>query len=427
MANRIVAVTRSMALCPLFLWVVLAGELEAFGQQVSGRRASVRSLLDELHLDEPPGEQVLVKRIARIGCEALPELLDAWADQTSHASDRRVVVTVLRELPRRKVVASLSSAAAEGEETARRLAAVRLLALLGSAETLRSWGQLGEELVRELRMMPDRATDLVRSLALFLSSSDRSYDLLEGVLPELDESLLPLAVRAIGLAAQEEGLGILESVLDRNRALDVGLLPAFARICARHPGEAAEHALARLRRRLSSFEARVRESAILALGEARDPKSVPLFVERLEDEDSIVRHAALYALRQLGGPSHSTDPAVWRAWSDGEMRWRQQRFDALLLELARSDPTAQLRALSEFTLHPLHAHDIVAGLEPLVADSPSGITLVCVQVLAGLRCPSALRVLEFAAARSEPEIRQAAEEALRRLGEADELTVARGP
>lgn len=82
---------------------------------------------------------------------------------------------------------------------------------------------------------------------------------------------------------------------------------------------------------------RVREEAVLALGQAADKGSQPIVTRRLKDESLAVRAAAVYALGRVGGPS--IVPALRQAVAESleyerELQGRKQRgeSDAVLSE-----------------------------------------------------------------------------------------------
>jgi hypothetical protein len=112
------------------------------------------------------------------------------------------------------------------------------------------------------------------------------------------------------------------------------------------------------------------------------------------------------------------DPAVWRAWCDGELRWQAERLPDLFAELQSDELGSKLRVLSELSLHPLYAHDIGAEVALLVADAPAGVALAGVQLLIGFGGPSSIPAFEAAARRSEPELARTAAAALATLNAA---------
>lgn len=78
------------------------------------------------------------------------------------------------------------------------------------------------------------------------------------------------------------------------------------------------------RAQLSSENATERILAVKAAGDARDVHSVPLLVDRLEDDDSAVRFFAIIALEKITGHRFGYDysrPSNERAAS--VVRWRE--------------------------------------------------------------------------------------------------------
>jgi HEAT repeat protein len=92
--------------------------------------------------------------------------------------------------------------------------------------------------------------------------------------------------------------------------------------------------------RLQDEDPVVRARAAIRAGQVKDPKAVPFLVDRLDDEDEVVRFCAILSLERITGktmgyeyygPRHDRTEAVerWRRWLDaGASRVRTDAADA---------------------------------------------------------------------------------------------------
>lgn len=115
----------------------------------------------------------------------------------------------------------------------------------------------------------------------------------------------------------------------------------------------------------------MRRYLALVLGYTKDPQSVPLLVEALDDEDSQIRIYALWALGALGDP-RAEEPLV----------------------KALGDPDAGIRKTAAYALGELGRRERAGDLEPLLGDAVADVRWNAALSLARLGSDASLPVLE---------------------------------
>jgi HEAT repeat protein len=86
---------------------------------------------------------------------------------------------------------------------------------------------------------------------------------------------------------------------------------------------------------LNDTEPGVREKAVWALGEIKDPRAVKALIAALSDDDPIVRAHAASAMRKITGENFDEEPAKWQKWWN-ESRFRRGLWLTLVIQILRS-------------------------------------------------------------------------------------------
>ena len=129
-------------------------------------------------------------------------------------------------------------------------------------------------------------------IQLLARASDKEEDF--GIRWEASESLASIAKRKS--AAEPTRRRLAELLQERDR-MTVALAARSLAMAGDSRGAAKLHDLT------SDANPRVREEAVLALGESADKSARDLVVSRLKDESLAVRASAVYALGRIGGPA----------------------------------------------------------------------------------------------------------------------------
>jgi len=158
--------------------------------------------------------------------------------------------------------------------------------------------------------------------------------------------------------------------------------------------EQAAHGLAQLRDRraveplmgaLKDANPSVRETAAQALGQLRDPRSVEAIMAALKDENPSVREQVALALGQLRDP-RAVEPLIG----------------------ALKDPNANVREQAAFALGQLRDRRASAALATLIKDANADVREQAVFALGQLRDASAVEGLISATRDAKPDVREQA-------------------
>lgn len=154
-----------------------------------------------------------------------------------------------------------------------------------------------------------------------------------------------------------------------------------------------EAAIARQAVKLQSADAVVRREAVIALGEARDAKAIPVLAEMLNDSDTVVRANAAAALGRIGDGSAA--PALRKALSDRKhwVRWDAARALGLIgdksavPDLVRAltlDTNANVRRAAAEALATIGDKSVVPSLIKAVGDSDDSVSYEASRALEAL-------------------------------------------
>lgn len=372
------------AVSALAFLVALAPQAVSDAPTAVERARTVLARVGDPSIDPPLELESAIPRLAALGVDALPVYVTAWSARGTSGERRAAALGAARELPSNSVGERLRAVSSSRCEPARRIGAVRLLAELGHRDALDAWIASNADLADEGLPGSQIESDASDALLALLRAVPSEHGRLASRVGRMEPALLPLVVRAVGAAAQESGIDVLERVLARDPGLESACSDAIGVLCALHPGDDAIHALERVRERLDDRDAQRRVNAALTLGRALDARAAPLLADRLEDEDPLVARAALIALRGLSGHAWNGDVDRWRAWCDAEERWRARRLDELLRVVQGPNSSIALGALQELAAHPLHAHAIALGLGDALESARGAVATSIVRVLGAL-------------------------------------------
>ena len=199
--------------------------------------------------------------------------------------------------------------------------------------------------------------------------------------------------------------------------------------------EAAMHALIELRdpsifeplvAGLRDSSADIREQAARGLGELRDRRAIEPLTAALKDQSASVREQAVFALGQLRDKSSAA--AIAQALKDESASVREQaafalgqlRDPAFLegLTAALKDRSASVREQAAFALGQLRDRRAVAALAAAMSDASDSVREQAVFALGQLRDPAAIDGLVTALRDAKPDVRQQAAFALGQIGDA---------
>jgi hypothetical protein len=368
------------------------GDAGIVARPISGSSAddSMWSALSPPIGKEPFDEVHCAKELVRRGAElAGPAIRIYLGDLQEPAHDYevdpkaidarpRILVAVLKGLPKPDVLRAIELESQAKEGVDRQLLLVRLLAEVGGREALDRIVAIASRFdpmqwERTFVQVPvqDSIARLVRG----------DLELQKGIAREAQNAKPALAamfVRAIAQAGGSAAAPDLTYSLGRDPRLDLCLAEALGALAENAAGTLSETALAALRSQLESTDARMVCAAATALGRLGDEMCAVKLVRLLGDPDAMKKHGALTALCALSGRDRSGERADWEAWLEAENRWKSERLPELERAIANEELAALPDVLTELVAHRLYRHHIAMDLTPMLGSSnPDVVRLAC--------------------------------------------------
>jgi len=325
----------------------------------------MRAVLARPRGDTRTREQV-VEQLVRMGPNAIPDLFGTYTGENLEAllgtdafvADRwwcapdkfgELSLEALGEMPTKKVITFLKQQTQANPPTEIKLACMRVLGELGSAQGLPLlFNTASKEGAKALRYR-SVASSFELALGDILSNDAQAFAVLESRVDELAPELLAVAIEATRRADRPEGVAFLLSVLGKNVELDIAALEASADLARRFPWRVSVDPRRQMRERLRDDSSQVRSAAAIATGRIHDTEAFELLVVMLDDPDPQVVRAADWSLCLMSGESELDTAEQWRRWHELEDRWWATEGARLRQELKAEDPrrvTSAARALS---------------------------------------------------------------------------------
>jgi HEAT repeat protein len=164
--------------------------------------------------------------------------------------------------------------------------------------------------------------------------------------------------------------------------------------------------------RLDDSDARIRESACIALGELRSEEHIGDLIALLDQSDRVLRNAAHQSLNRISGESLPPNSRVWTVWYDRERNAVDDMLATLTDRALRGPAVPLLELLRESTRLELGRHELTEALTPALDHSNDEVRLTACRVLMQLGSPLANDALLHALGDHEDDVRAAALEAL---------------
>lgn len=378
-----------------------------------------------LHDNRTPAE--LVTGLAALGADAVPALYGLvtgrelgalcgdWQPSDWKCLPEEIPVLGAQALsgaPTSVVVEHLARALDQEPNLQERLVILRILSGQGSAEGLDLvWRSAGE--LEELGLSsPSVARALCDALVAILREDRRSWTSAEQRLEKLAPASLEVLLTAIGEAGQPRGMELLARLFASGSPPRSRVVEAMAELELACPWTLAGRTLEHCSAWLTSPDAAECAHAARLAGRLHALEAVPALIELVSHIDELVRRCAVDALQRMAGLPLDQDANAWSTWHEGELSWRQERWDTLLATLVSGRPGPANEALRELAAHPLFRHEMARSLADSLSQQPRAVALSACAELERLgsrwSLPGLVAVLEGA----EPELRDAARRAL---------------
>jgi len=290
----------------------------------------------------------------------------------------RVLVLLLKGLPKPDVLQAIDDEAASKDVVDRELLLVRILAEIGGKDSLDRVVGIASKLDPMQWERTFVQVPVEEAIAGLVRNDPQAQKDLARRVQDAKPGLGSMFVRALLQANATAAATELTYSLGRDPRLDLSLSEALGALAENAAGTLSESALGALRAQLVSTDARLVCAAATALGRLGDEISAEKLVQLLDDPDALKKHGALTALSLLSGRDPKGDRAEWTAWLEAETAWKSERLPAIEKVVAAEDLKELPNALSELVVHRLFRHRIAMDLTPLLdSKNPDVVRLAC--------------------------------------------------
>lgn len=359
-------------------------------------------------------------RLSRLGPSAAPTVWAVLSGQVLADTDldqaraRELLREGLTRWPATPTVTELTHAAREDTPLGDRLL---LVEILGWTESEAALPAIFEVLAGapEVELHSRRVTSsLPRALAPLIASDPRRLRELADLLPQLPPALYPALIETAAREEHEDAMRVLVAAARRGDEPARLALVAIGQRPRPLTTTAAREAIDLARSYLAAPMPRHRRLAAAALGRLHDVPSFPELIERLADDDAVVRRVAGDALGELAGVERRWSAARWTRWWDEENAWLHGAgpLGAEAREGTRARAKSAIRTLS---MHSLFGEEVAEILADGLRHSDGAVRESACGGLARLDHPAAIPLLLDALCDGEETVATSAHRALTSL------------
>ena len=350
--------------------------------------------------------------------ESVPALVEGKPQRLS-IQQENIILSALSRMPRDLVRESADRELTGATEERARVVACRVYGRIGTAYDVDLLFELACETDAEETTAALRA-GFRDGLSHLLTHPDVAAEV-ERKWPSSPKALYEPTLLAMGDARDARVLPLLGDVITWS---DEWASLAIAQV--RLIGSSLDESLNRivadsLADRLDDSDARIRESACIALGELRSEEHIRDLIALLDQSDRVVRGAAHKSLVRISGESLPPNSRVWTLWYDRERDAVDDMLASLTDRALNGPPVPLLELLRDSTRLELGRHELTEALTPAVDHTNDEVRLTACRVLMQLGSPLAIDALLHALGDHEDDVRAAALEALTSITGADGL------
>jgi len=299
-------------------------------------------------------------QLARLGLEALaPIFAQLQSDEAQGGVRRAALLGAVGQLPRDAVLAFLGGLVGPSTSEPGRIAALDLLARLGSRSELRLAIELAAPVGEEGPIAPSRRQALQDALVGIRSRDPGAGRELVAYFPRVDASIQAAIAEAIGAGRGQDAVSLLAELLGRGGPGADALLLSTLGSTAGSLLEPDLLVFDRVRGYLGHPDKNLAVLACTATRHLVDDGAVPDLIVLLCEENPSVRRSAHAALTELTGLNLKPVAEDWTRWLDESLAWWDERADACRVALVSGTPAEAAAALHEVARQRLFLHDVV--------------------------------------------------------------------
>jgi HEAT repeat protein len=342
------------------------------------------------------GRDAIVAQVDILLRGRVPETSPKDGPQILSETQRALLLSALARMPLKTVRKELDARLAKTpDERNARLGAMQALGVVGQPEDLERIVGLTPRQSEDLEQpLPSSSREALRAAATSLLRRDpRAWPAMAETLRTTDYRAACVLLDALCSARDPRSLGILLETARKNTKLawkTAGLVQACG---SSLNADTDRQYLDWVRGELQTAKPGYARTLLAAVGALDDGEWIPFLAERLEDEDSGIREAALGALRSISGLGFPGDPALWRSWYATESRWHNERRPQLQAQLASPETPKVLSAIREYSEHRTRRGELAEELLPVLAHGKPEVRSLAISVLERLDSPVACGAL----------------------------------
>ncbi len=387
-------------------------------------------------LSRTPSIEETTQSILLLGPQAAPTVLDVLLgraeppiDLAAHRVQRaaepdssqflsrqdQVLLAVIAASPSRIILPAVERYAGESKPSGGEVMMLRAIGRIRDSRSLDVWISVAARIEPAALESGETRRVAADSLGSILRASPDGCRRLREIVQGLRPQVIELVALALSDRDDSAALSVLVRVLGRSGSLDGEVLRAIANAALSVRTPSAETELTRVRSYVDSPDDRMRADACTALGALTDASAASKIIERLNDEQSIVRSAATGALRRMAKSRIGDDAAAWRAWLDQEESWHDKRWPELRVMLASSDSARVVESVKQLGAHPLYRHELALNVSPLCNDLRADVAKSACSAVSALDSLAAGKHLIDALDAPTAEVEMAAWSALKKI------------
>jgi HEAT repeat protein len=208
---------------------------------------------------------------------------------------------------------------------------------------------------------------------------------------------------------------VLERLAGRTAETDAAVLNEVAKIAENLYSVSPERCYPWIRPMLHGDDQRTRSRAIGTLVDLGDARSIPDFIEMLEDPARRVQASARQALEQFSGRKLGQETLPWNKWYSAQREWLETEALALREQIDSQDPAEVVAAVGALSQRRVFREELVEVLSNGLWREESEIVAATCLALGQLGSKRAAPYLLDALRDSEELVRNSAWSALKLL------------
>ncbi len=376
----------------------------------------VAAILREAERVPPPGASVLASQLARLGKDAIPDLLSVLA----HGLEEGGPPGALEQ------DALLQALASFGAPSIRAVAEARLRSEAPPEDRgalLRVLGRVGssQDIALARRAAECGGADglepaILEAIAGILQRDPRGVEPVRRWILESTPDLGTTVVRAAGASGCGAALPMLAGLLGYRSILDPVLISEIGRIADGAPKPIDRAVTEPVAGFLDGDDPQLVREAALALGRAEDCDSAEQLIALLGHEDRGVREAVSWALERSTGMRFRGDAVRWSSWLRVESLWFEQEGPKLPYRLRSQELGIAARALGQISQHRYRRHQLAQEAGAALENESASVRALACLTLARLASSAAIPALREALEDPDDSVIRAATGALKVLG-----------